>query len=270
MNRHLLLIQQLLGARLPARLKGRIFWSWLELFCLRRSVKRVAGIPLAYPRLNLLRLLFREIFLEQPYYFESTRPDPLVLDCGSNIGLSVIYFKLLYPRARVLAFEPQAHNFEYLQSNVATLSEVTAYNLALWDQDGELDLYEDAEQPGSLIASCDARRLAVRERPVLPQRVACRRLSGYVQEPVDFLKLDIEGAELAVLRELQQAGKLQQIRRMGIEYHHHLDPNSDRLSELLQLLEQAGFGYQLSAQGGRPYSEQDIAVLAYQKSEGSA
>ena len=44
---------------------------------------------------------YREIFGDQVYRFIANRQDPLIIDCGANIGMSVIYFKYLYPDARI-------------------------------------------------------------------------------------------------------------------------------------------------------------------------
>jgi hypothetical protein len=86
---------------------------------------------------------------------------------------------------------------------------------------------------------------------------------------VDFLKLDVEGSELAVLRDLESNGTIGQIRQMVIEFHHHMDPAVDNLSECLALLEAQGFGYQLTS--GQVYTPitrgqfQDVLVHAYRK-----
>lgn len=73
-----------------------------------------------YSSVGQLRILFREIFIEPSYFFRTERPHPLIVDCGSNIGMSVIFFKLLYPDARVLAFEPDPAPFELLEQNIRT------------------------------------------------------------------------------------------------------------------------------------------------------
>ena len=84
-----------------------------------------------------------------------------------------------------------------------------------------------------------------------------------------LLKMDVEGSEMEILTELNASGKLKLIREMCIEYHHHIDPESDRLSEFLALLEQNGFGYHLSAsfrkKGAQVKKFQNILIHAYQK-----
>jgi hypothetical protein len=101
-------------------------------------------------------------------------------------------------------------------------------------------------------------------------RVPATRLSKHLTEPVDFMKIDIEGAERVVLDELEQAGKLPLIRRMAIEYHHHMEAGGDGLAGLLATLERGGFGYQLEARlGGAPGLQtgrfQNVLVHAYRK-----
>ncbi len=98
--------------------------------------------------------------------------------------------------------------------------------------------------------------------------VAVTKLSQYINEPVDLLKMDIEGAETAVLNDLQKSEKLSLINKMIIEYHHHLEEDEDNLSSFLGTLESAGFGYQLQSKLSRPLQSkiyQDILIYAYRK-----
>src|SRR5262249_51895723 len=53
-----------------------------------------------------LPLLYSEFSARQSYRFASSRPDPVVYDCGANIGMATFYFKWLYPKAHIDAFEP--------------------------------------------------------------------------------------------------------------------------------------------------------------------
>jgi hypothetical protein len=45
--------------------------------------------------------------------------------------------------------------------------------------------------------------------------------------------------------ELADSGKLRYVRRLHLEYHHHIDATADKLSSMLRLIEDNGFGYQL-------------------------
>jgi hypothetical protein len=49
---------------------------------------------------------YQEIFEEECYSFNASSSYPFIIDCGSNIGLSIIYFKRQYPNARIIGFEP--------------------------------------------------------------------------------------------------------------------------------------------------------------------
>jgi hypothetical protein len=135
--------------------------------------------------------------------------------------------------------------------------------VALAGSDGELDLYYDQNQPASARASLTAVRGGA-----VAVRVRAARLSTFINETVDFLKIDIEGAEVEVLQELAASGKMNQIRQMVIEFHHHVTPNDDRMARFLNILEEQGYGYQLRTPIQRPVdlgSFQDILVYAYKK-----
>src|SRR6478752_2497070 len=67
---------------------------------------QLLGYRVAYRGAGHLRYLFREIFMRGDYYFESDNAQPTIIDCGSNIGISVLFFKRLFPQCRIIAFEP--------------------------------------------------------------------------------------------------------------------------------------------------------------------
>jgi FkbM family methyltransferase len=176
----------------------------------------------------------------------------------------VLWQKRLHPAARVLAFEPDPDAFAMLERNVSAngLEDVTLVRKAVGASDGRATFQVDPDRPGSLVGSIEDRGLPV------GAEVEVTRLSSYLEGPVDFLKLDVEGAEGAVLHELAAAGKLGLVDQMVIEYHHHLHPQSDALGGVLALLEAHGFGYQIAAQQRLPTTRrrsQDVLVYAYKK-----
>jgi FkbM family methyltransferase len=183
-------------------------------------------------------ILYKDIFIHRIYHFEAQRPDPLILDCGSNIGMSILYFKHLYPKARIIGFEPDPAIFSYLQENIARndLSDVRLVQAALATQEGTLTFLSDGKY-----GSC----LAEHAPGDIPEgwtkyEVPCVRLQDYLSEPVDFLKMNIEGAEWEVLANSED--RLRQVQEMVIEYHH-LPGLPRTLHRILELLHRQGFEY---------------------------
>jgi len=70
-------------------------------------------------------------------------------------------------------------------------------------------------------------------------------LSAYVTEPVDFLKMDIEGSEAQVMKDRSEKDKLPLVREMVLEYHHHLTPEEDKLGIFLSSLKRANLATNL-------------------------
>ena len=213
---------------------------------------------------NTLRFLYREIFARQQYYFDCDSQQPRIFDCGANVGVATLYFKWLYPKARIFAFEAEPDTFSLLQRNIRQnhLSHVEAHNCAIWDQNGTVPFFFDPRTPGSLLMSTNQARLAG-ERI----EVQSKKLSDFIHEPVDCLKLDIEGAEQRVLSELIRSGKIHFVRRLVVEYHHRIGNQHSCLASFLKDLEESGFEYQIDASDQflslRTTAFQDILIRAY-------
>jgi FkbM family methyltransferase len=194
-----------------------------------------------------LAYLHREIFVGLQYYFSTQRRDPFIVDGGSNIGMSVLFFKALYPNARVLAFEPaeRAHGLLVRNVEVNGLRDVDVRHAALGSESGSVPFFEDPDDPATFRMSTRSERI-----PGTSTSVEQLRLSDALTGPVDLLKLDIEGAEDSVLADLADSGAISRIEQLVVEYHHHLDPQRDFLGAFLERLREHGFAYQVSAVEG--------------------
>lgn len=248
-----------------ALLKTNFFTFFLKQIDKKNQVASIAGYQVKYCNASVLSYLFTGIFVNQDYYFKTENPKPRIVDCGSNIGMSVLFFKMLYPAAEIIAFEPDIHAFSCLQKNVEInhFSSVKLYRKALSDREGVTDFYIDEKAPGSLQMSTRNERIKGQK-----QEIECTLLSNYIEGTVDFLKLDIEGAEIEVIKELAKAKKLKLVKQAIIEYHHHMNRGSDKFSEIIRILEQDNFGYQIQSRfsmSKRQYNYQDILIYAYQK-----
>jgi FkbM family methyltransferase len=250
--------------------KDKIRDAYLRTILLKRydwknDVVRMAGYEVKFCTYESFAYLFNEIFIDQEYFFVTENTKPFIIDCGSNIGMSILYFKMIYPSSIILAFEPDSEAFLCLERNVTAnrLHSVDAHRNALSRTEGCIDFYYDQDNRGSLGMSIIRARM-----PRHKQVVEAVRLSRFIEREVDFLKLDVEGAELDIIEELCSEGKLGYIKQMVIEFHHHIVPGADELSKILRLLEDAGFGYQIQSDLERPFRAQqfqDVLIFAYRK-----
>jgi FkbM family methyltransferase len=180
--------------------------------------------------------MFDEIFEKEIYRFNTSSKVPLIIDAGANIGLSVVYYKKLYPTARIVAFEPDEKIFKHLANNVKAfgLTDVLLIQKALWKEETELSFYSEGADGGRIHSEAST------------VRVKTDILSNYLQEEVDFLKIDIEGAELEVLLESKKL--LKNVKNIFVEYHSLINERQ-KLSEILSLLERHDFRYFINAPG---------------------
>jgi FkbM family methyltransferase len=264
---------QLFRSNIPRNIKRKLFFASINLEIKKRLFKlinpknkyiKICNNKVYYNKYNTLVYLFRSIFLDNEYYFNSIKKNPYIIDCGSNIGMSILYFKLLYPESEIIGFEPDEKNLSTLELNVRenNLKNVTIYKKGVSNSKGKLKFFYGSDEPDSLVKSL----VAGDDEKYL--EIDTDLLSSYINKDVDFLKLDIEGAELDVITDLIQNGKLGYVKEMIMEYHHHLKNQSDNLSAMLKYLEDSGFKYQLGTNLNLPFTKdvfQGILIYAYQK-----
>lgn len=192
------------------------------------------GYKLHFFTYNALLSLLREIFVHQEYGIRLTEESPIIIDCGGNIGVSALFFKLAYPSSQLTVFEPDETNFALLVDNMQrnNLKGVSLVNKAVANREGTVQF----NRVSTLCAKLD---------PEGVTQVHAVRLSSYIDRHVDLLKMDIEGAEVEVLQDLAENKKLSLIRNIIFEFHYAIN-NPNNLGEVLSLLEQAGFFYQIA------------------------
>jgi len=207
---------------------------------------KLKGKQLYYTKPAELLHGLREIFVDEIY--DVTLPSqPYILDCGANIGLSVIYLKQRYPNAEIVAFEPDEENFDLLSKNLASFSfdRVTLKKEAVWIEDTAIQFKSDGTM-GSKIAAGSLGDT---------KSVQATRLNNYLKRKVDFLKIDIEGAEYQVLKDIESS--LSNVAIMFLEYHGDFK-NNNQLIEIFSILHKAGFVFYIKEAATvyeKPFSE---------------
>ncbi len=128
------------------------------------------------------------------------KEDNIILDIGANIGWYSINLAAKVPHGKVIAFEPIPKTFSYLKKNIAlnNIKNIEAYNFGLSDKEEILDFYYDPKLTGAT----SLRNLHEdREKTIIKCEV--KRMDDVVPDlvsKVDFIKCDVEGAELFVVK----------------------------------------------------------------------
>ena len=203
-----------------------------------------------YHNLDALKQITDEVFEELPYDFYTDSEVPLIIDAGSNIGIATLFFKKRYPNARVLCFEPDPNSFEALKLNISmnSIAGVRLVNSALSMKEGEIDFFGQVsvDSPDSRGNSI-IKTWGIQRKVNDTLKVDSVRLSSYINCDIDFLKLDIEGAEQQVLEDLERTSKLQFIKKAVIECHECLGMEAfNNLDRILEILERNNFSIEIT------------------------
>lgn len=179
---------------------------------------------------------FHEIFVQRGLKFRATSASPRILDCGANIGAASLFYKREYPGARITAYEADpvlcAMTKRNLERNGA--ADVEVVHAALWTSNGEVTFRAEGSDSGmidGLAGIVDAKAVTV---PSLRMRDVLER------DRIDMLKLDIEGAECAVLEDCEPA--LDRVNAIVMDLHE-FDPRDRQAPRVFECLTRAGFVY---------------------------
>ncbi len=149
--------------------------------------------------------ILKEIFVDDQYLQSNIANPKIILDLGSNVGYSVIYFKLRYPKSIIYAFEPDPATFTKLVSNIEQFDNVIAINKALSDNCGILDFYVYL---GSSMSSSTIKRTDKQTRISVQALSLDSFLSEYGIGIVDLLKFDVEGHEYRIFSKFDNIDKI--------------------------------------------------------------
>ncbi|WP_300423925.1 FkbM family methyltransferase [uncultured Hyphomonas sp.] len=201
---------------------------------------------LTYVDKHAIWTLIHEILMDQEYYFDTDQKKPYIIDAGANFGMSSVYFKELYPNAEVLAFEPVPFLHDLASKNVARnkLSDVTVLKKGLAAKPGTATFFMSGDY--SMAGSLTERRRTFGDE-IEELTIETVPLADYLDREVDFLKLDIEGAEGEVLMAAGDA--LANVRQMCVEWHLGANPSDIALDDVLSILTRLGFRYQIGKSG---------------------
>jgi FkbM family methyltransferase len=150
------------------------------------------------------------IITNEPLYYEIShldfyqhlykiQPNDFVLDAGANIGhFSILFSKLATSSGRVFAFEPDKFNIEKLTNNLKlnfdNFENIKIFDQLLWNENNLVDFYEAGTVGSSAIWKPNSEKLIKKQAITIDSWVKDNNITK-----LDFIKMDIEGAEIEAL-----------------------------------------------------------------------
>lgn len=211
------------------------------------NTTKIGKYTISYNNPKEFHLLKSEIFGDNCYSISLEKESPYIIDIGSYIGMSVIYFKGIYPDSKILSFEPNPQAREILKENIFqnNLDNVEVLPYAIDSSEGKRDFFFDSSKEnwqstgGFLENSWNGEY-----KNNTKTAVETKKLSEYLLAPVDILKMDIEGAEYRVLKESENL--LKNVKAVVLEYH---PVNKKCFSLIINILKKSGFSISIFEDG---------------------
>jgi FkbM family methyltransferase len=226
-------------------------------------------------RLVEISYIFTEVFLRDEYVkWQSDSTSPRVIDLGGDPGaFSAIYWKHKQPNARISVVEANPATTETMKRSLErkNMRDIQIINAAVAEDDiGCVSLH--LHQPGHGWHTQDfiGGKGVISDGSGYSIEVPKLKLSSLIgdNEQVDLLKIDIEGSEGDIIRELNEADRLRQVKQIIMEFHHGpVDFPNNSLVEMVNILTSAGFviddAHITSGKGLR--SKKQIAVSDFEQ-----
>lgn len=176
----------------------------------------------------------RQIFGQRLYNFRAATAAPVILDCGAHIGLASMFFKERFPAARIKAFEADAALADICRANFNAfgMSDIETISAAVWTHENGVSFAQSSDDAGHVANEGDTGVV----------KVPSVRLRSFLNEPIDLLKLDVEGAEFDLIEDCGES--LKNAANIVMEVHA-MDGGPVRIGHMLARLEDLGFRYVL-------------------------
>jgi FkbM family methyltransferase len=156
--------------------------------------------------------ILKEVYIDQ--VFSRVKQCDVILDVGANIGLTAMYLKDL--GKKVFALEPSPEHFEALAANIGKnqWKNVSAHNMAMARKSGHATFYQD---------DWNRTTHSLLKRSGKSLEVWCTTFAEFMEQQsiskIDFCKLDVEGAEEAILFSEPFTSVCHSIKSLLIEFH---------------------------------------------------
>jgi len=159
---------------------------------------------------------------------------PLIIDCGANIGLTSVWYARQFPETKIIAVEPDQSNLEIASKNLAAYPNVRLVHGGVWDTPSLLSIVNPDAEPWAF---------QVEEgKGSIPAFTIDQLSEG---KPILIVKVDIEGAEKELFR--SNTDWMDRTDLIAIELHDWLFPNTGTSQSFMKAI--AGHPHEVKMRG---------------------
>jgi len=146
------------------------------------------------------KFVYKNIFKDRWYDFETAGSPRWIIDLGANIGLSTLYFANRFPDAIIIAVEPEIANYNLLVENTKPYDNVRPVQAAIWNKVEEIDVVDTGGGEVAYMVSetkgYDELLTGSKRRKHTIQAITIDWIvKKFNIERIDIIKIDVEGAE---------------------------------------------------------------------------
>lgn len=153
----------------------------------------------------------------------------IILDLGSNIGLTIAHMKQHYPNATIYGYEMNVDNYQLAKQNTATYDKVYIFNKAIWIDNGTVVYSKNSDFDSFSIEQNVKKSEQITVESITLHSI----LKQHDLKRVDYVKMDIEGAEREIFNQ-KDLSWLAFVNCINIELHLEENETVDHYIDLLK------------------------------------
>jgi FkbM family methyltransferase len=169
------------------------------------------------------------------------QPHSIIVDLGSNIGLTLVHFRKLYPDSILSGYEMEGDNFKIAVRNCTGFGDCRIHHAAVWNKSETVNYDMDACEDAYQITENESKKKLGGNLESVQAVTMYNIIAGNHFSQIDYLKIDIEGSEKNLLSD-PSPDWLQIVRQLNIEIH-----DVSFLKKAIDILERYGFACKMDA-----------------------
>ncbi len=181
---------------------------------------------------------FDQVFIQDQYKLKYPFEPQTIIDAGANIGLSAVYFSHRFPKAQIVAIEPDKANFAVLQQNSVDYPHIEAQCAGVWSTDSYLKIINTEATNNSFRVV----ETTVDDASAIPAICIPTIMQQKNWPVIDLLKIDIEGSEKEIFSANYEAW-LPHVRMLLVEVHDNMQMGSS--SAVFRATSQYNFSFDM-------------------------